>query len=241
MCRMILAHGRFSAAAIVDAAIAMSTGRTADHEGPTQCHPNGWGAVFRDPRAPHGLAVHRDVRPIEQSAPESIVPRIDTTFLVLHVRHATLARNQGLACTHPLARQGPRGPLYFLHNGFLPTVYRRLGRERSEFDSAEYLEYLLPEGEGILDVDAARARLRDIPPGGTSANAILVSPRHAHVIHWTPEDTPYPRYFSMHRLSSRDSTVIASEIVPTLAPRASWEPLAPQSILRIEIQGAESK
>ncbi|WP_437957467.1 class II glutamine amidotransferase [Sorangium sp. So ce119] len=235
MCRLILAHGRFSTVALLDAAVAMSTGRTAEHEGPTRRHPNGWGAVFRDPRAPHGLAVHRDVRPIEHSVGESIVPRVDTDFLVVHVRHATLARNQGIGCTHPIARHGARGPFYFLHNGFMPTVYQRLGRERSEFDSAEYLDYLLPEGEEALDVDAATARLRDIPHGGTSANAILVSPRRAHVIHWTPEDTPYPRYFAMHRLALRDCTVIASEIIPALAPRERWEPLPPRDIVQIEI------
>jgi|HubBroStandDraft_6_1064221.scaffolds.fasta_scaffold906316_2 predicted glutamine amidotransferase len=239
MCRIILAAGRFSASAILDAAVSMSAGRTADHEGPTRQHPNGWGAVWRDPRAPYGLAVHRDVRRIVDSLDASPLRSVETDFLVVHVRHATLARNQGIDCTHPLARICASGPRYFLHNGFMPTVCQRLGRDRSEFDSAEYFEYLVPDGEGAFDADAALSRLRAIPPGGTSANAVLVSRTEAHVIHWTPEDTPFPRYFSMHRLAGEGCTVISSEVVPELAPRGRWAPLNQRQILRIPITQAE--
>src|SRR5690349_5542481 len=99
MCRIILAHGRFRAAAVLEAAVAMSTGRTADYEGPARRHVDGWGAIWRDPRAPNGLAVHRDVRPIEASAGESVLPRVETDFMAVHVRHATLAENRGMAYT----------------------------------------------------------------------------------------------------------------------------------------------
>jgi glutamine amidotransferase len=140
MCRLILAKGKFSSARILDAAIAMSCGRTADHEGPIQRHPNGGGATWR-----HGgrLAIHRDVRSIEDSAGASPVSDLTTDFLAVHVRHATLARNHGAEFTHPLEYAHVERSWYLLHNGFLPTIYQRLGKDRSEFDSAEYLEYLM--------------------------------------------------------------------------------------------------
>ncbi|WP_437913553.1 class II glutamine amidotransferase [Sorangium sp. So ce302] len=233
MCRLILAKGRFSSSAILDAAIMMSSGQTADHEGPTQQHPNGWGAVWRDPGG--GLSIHRDPRRINDTADESPLRGVETDLLAVHVRHATLARNQGLQCTHPLARPGAKGPWYLLHNGFLPTVHQRLGKERSEFDSAEYLEYLVPENAHTLDIDAALSKLRAIPPGGTSANAILMNAEWAYVIHWTPQEVPYRRYFSMHQLALEDCTIYASEIIPALAPRERWAPLPQRHIVPIKL------
>jgi len=228
MCRLIVAHGRFSSAQVFDAALGMSCGRTADHDGPIQRHPNGWGAVWRDGGR---TLCHRDPRAIEAAAAEPTpIRELTTQFLAIHVRHATLARNQGLACTHPLHYAAAGAPWYVLHNGFLPTVHQRLGRSSSEFDSAEYLEYLVHDAGPRLDLDATRDKLRAIPPGGSSANAILVGPECAYLIHWTPEDTPYPRYFTMHRLDAGDCTIIASEVLPAFAPRERWQAMPPRTI-----------
>jgi glutamine amidotransferase len=205
----------------------MSCGRTADHEGPTQHHPNGWGAVWSEGGR---IAYHRDVRAIADSADQSPIRDLTTSFLAVHVRHATLARNHGAECTHPLERVVAGRTWYLLHNGFLPTIHQVIGLERSEFDSAEYFEYLLRDAGRELDFAATTAKLRAIPPGGTSANAFLVNDERVYVIHWTPEDTKYPRYFTMHRLDLDDCTVIASEIIPALAPHARWRPLEARSI-----------
>jgi predicted glutamine amidotransferase len=232
MCRLILATGEFSSAQVLDAAIAMSCGRTANHDGPTQRHLDGWGAVWR-----HGdrLAIHRDARSIEDSADASPVRALTTRFLAVHVRYATQGSGIGAAYTHPLPHVQPGRSWYLLHNGTLPTLYQRLGKSCSEFDSAEYLEYLMRDAAAPLDLEAARAKLHAIPPGGTSANAFLITDDCAYVIHWTPEDSRHPRYFTMYRLDTDRCTIIASEIVESLAPSERWRPLPARTIQPIQL------
>ncbi|WP_412538231.1 hypothetical protein R8Z50_20470 [Longispora sp. K20-0274] len=235
MCRLILARGTFKVADVLGAAVAMATGQTADHDGPITCHPNGWGAIWR---TPDGFGTHRDVRPIGDSADDSPLVGLDTDFLAVHARHATLPRNHGLACTHPLERHDPDGTWYFMHNGFMPTVYGLLGLEESAFDSAEYFDYAVPPGAATPDGSTLLERLAAIPPGGNSGNAIAVGPDRARVIHWSPEPIGLPRYFTMHRLEQPGLLVIASEIVPALAGAEHWRPVPAQSILDIPLPGA---
>ncbi|MBY8885137.1 hypothetical protein K7472_09810 [Streptomyces sp. PTM05] len=237
MCRLILATGRFDAGDILDAAVDMSCGRTADHDGPTNVHPNGWGAVWRQHDAPHGLAVHRDVRPLGESAEDSPIRGVETDFLAVHARHATLPRNQGLRCTHPLERGGAY-PWYFMHNGFLPTVHQLLGMAESEFDSGEYFDYIVPRDTRELDEASTLRLLAAIPQGGSSGNAIAVSPDHAYVIHWTTPGTAAQRYFRMHTVTTERFRVVASEVVPSLAPPEQWRPLEPGLLLRVPLAPA---
>lgn len=237
MCRLIMASGLFSSAEILRAAEDMSCGRTADHDGPTNVHPNGWGAVWREAGLADGIAFHRDVRPLTESAAESPVPAVTTDFLAVHARHATLARNHGPEFTHPLLRAGET-PWFFMHNGFLPTVYRNLGLPESQFDSMEYFDYIVPEGSRELNEAETLKRLGAIPAGGSSGNAIAVSPRAAHVIHWTTPGTTSPRYFRMHRLTTPDCTVISSEVLPALGPADAWEPLPPDTLTKIPLSPA---
>jgi glutamine amidotransferase len=238
MCRLILAVGRFRASDVLDAAVAMSTGRTADHDGPIQVHPNGWGAVWRSPDAAHGLAAYRDVRPLdEQSLADSPLPGIATDFLAVHSRHATLERNSGLDCTHPLYRDGAT-PWYFMHNGFLPTVHRNLGLPASEFDSREYFDWIVPAGAEGLDERASLERLAAIEPGGSSGNAIAVNPRAAYLIHWTPPAVRTPRYFAMQSWQTPESTVVASEVIPGLAERGLWRPVPQGRVLEFPLPQA---
>jgi glutamine amidotransferase len=238
MCRLILARGDFRTNDIVDAALAMSTGVTADHEGPIRVHPNGWGAVWREPAVEGGLGIHRDVRSMADSVHESPVRSVRSDFLTIHTRHATLQRNAGLQFTHPLERIEDGFTWYFMHNGFLPTVYQRLGLPRSEFDSAEYFQYIVPRGSMTIGEDETRLRLRAITPGGTSGNSVAVNRECAYVIHWTSEPNRFPRFFGMHRLARPDLLVVSSEIIPSLAAPAEWEPLKPEQILDISLNAA---
>ena len=119
MCRHIMAVGRSGAAAVLDAAVAMSAGRTADHDGRVRVHPNGWGALRRTPDG--ALAVHREVKPLFETWYDSPVAGLEKTLLAVHSRHATLPKNRGLEFTHPLTRPGDV-PWYFMHNGFLPDL-----------------------------------------------------------------------------------------------------------------------
>lgn len=239
MCRLILAQGHFPARAILDAAVAMSCGRTADHDGPTNVHPNGWGAVWHEEGATHGLGIHRDTRPLGESWQDSPVGDLSTGLLAIHARHATLPRNHGLRFTHPLYRDGDP-PWYFMHNGFLPTVHQLLGMESSDFDSLEYFDHVVPAGAGSLDVQQTLRLLNAIPPGGSSGNAIAINPHTAYVIHWTSPGATAPRYFGMHRLRTPDMTVVASEVIPDLAPATQWEPLEPGSVHAFRVAPTET-
>ncbi len=228
MCRLILAHGSFDPARIVAAAVEMSCGVTANHDNATKVHAHGWGAVWRDP-ATGALQVHRDTRPLADSVADSPVGGAPTDFLAIHARNATLPAQQGIRFTHPLKRPGD--DWYFMHNGYLPTVHQLLGRPGSVFDSAEYFDYVIEPGTLALDEKTTLAKLRAIPPGGMSGNAIAVHPRHAHLIHWSPPDTRTPRFFDMQRLSLPGAQVVASELLPSLAPPGRWRPVPPDTVM----------
>jgi len=231
MCRLIVATGTFDAGDIVEGAVAMAAGRTADHDSSLVVHPDGWGAVWRDPASPSGLAVLRDARPATERARDSGLAAIRTDFLAIHVRRAINPATTGGRFTHPLER--PADGWYFMHNGSLPTVHQLLGLERSTFDSAEYFDYLIPAGARALEESETLARLRAIPPGGNSGNAVAVRRDRAYVIHWRVVREVWPRYFTMHELVEPGRRIIASEVIPALAPAERWRPLPPDSVTEL--------
>ncbi len=235
MCRVIVASGTFDAGAIVEAAVAMAAGQTANHDSSFVVHPHGWGAVWRDPASPHGLSALRDVRPATETALDSGLAAITTDFLAIHVRHASSPITRGLEFTHPLQR--PADGWYFMHNGFAPTVHRLLGLPCSSFDSAEYFEYLVPAGAQALEPRETLARLRAIPPGGNPGNVVAVSRDRAYVVHWRP-GTGSPRYFTMHELVEPGRRIIASDVIPSLAPADRWRPVPPETVLELRLGGS---
>lgn len=181
MCRFINACGCFDSVAVLDAALGMSTGVAALGVVPTRVHPNGWGAVRRT--AEGALATHQNHRSLAESLEHAGLDALGTDMLAVHVRYATLPDRIGPRFTHPLERLDDSGPWYFMHNGFPPTVCQSLGLSASAFNFAEYFDHLLPRGEERLDIDRTLARLRAIPPGGTSGNAVLLDPRQGCVVH----------------------------------------------------------
>jgi hypothetical protein len=72
-----------------------------------------------------------------------------------------------------------------------------------------------------------------MPPGGNSANAFAVRRGRAYVIHWTAPGNSTPRYFTFYRFAEPGLQVVASEVVPSLAPADRWEPLPPDSVTEI--------
>ena len=229
MCRMIMATGLFDTPDIVAAAAAMSVGETADHDNKTTAHTHGWGAVWRNDAGE--LSVFRDARPFAESVHESGIATTSTDFLAIHVRNATLPSQRGIEFTHPLSR--PDDDWYFMHNGYLPAAHQRLGLPRSEFDTLEYFDCLLPPGTTKLAEAEVLDVLRSIDAKATSGNAIAVGPDRAYLVHWSPPDTPTPRFFAMHELVESGMRIVSSEVIPGLAPRNRWTTLAPDCLVEI--------
>jgi hypothetical protein len=164
---------------------------------------------------------------------------LKTDFLAVHVRNATLPDKQGLPFTHPLTRAAD--DWHFMHNGYMPTVHQLLGMARSEFDSAEYFDYLIPPGTTALAEDVMIARLQAVPPGGsTSGNAIAVHRSEAAVVHWSPRGTPTPRFFTLFEFATPEVRVISSERAPSLAEPPQWQELAPGLVLIIPFSTGET-
>lgn len=232
MCRMILATGTFDPRRIVDAAVSMATGSTADHEAWFPDHPNGWGAIWHDPTTSTRISALRDIRPIADSERRSELSSLKTGFLAIHVRRAMPPTLIGLEFTHPLQREAD--DWLFMHNGSQPTVHRMLGRSESVFDSAEYFDYLVPACATELEPDETVRRLQEIPePGGNSGNAIAAREDRAYLIHWRSPNDTWPNYFTMQELRTPKARIISSEVIPWLAPRREWQPVAPQSVLEL--------
>lgn len=238
MCRMIMASGDFDVAKIMAAAVAMSRGESADHDNATVRHCHGWGAIWRNVRT-GDLGIHRDTRPAWQGIPSSGLTKQPMDFLAIHVRNATLKAQEGAGFTHPLSRPGD--DWHFMHNGYMPTVHQLLGLQRSEFDSAEYFDYLIPPGTAALREEDVLHRLRAIPPGSsTSGNAIAVRRDGASIVHWSPRTTPTPRFFTLHEYATPEVRIIASERVPALANLSMWQGLPPESVLNIPFPSREA-
>lgn len=231
MCRLILATGTFDPNEIVAGAVAMAAGQTANHESSIRNHPDGWGGIWSDQRSATGLSVMRDARTAGASALDSGLGSIETNFLAIHVRSASYPTTRGLEYTHPLER--PVDGWYFMHNGSLPTVYQKLGLERSTFDSAEYFDYLVPTGAVRLDLQATRDRLMRIPAGGNSANAFAMCQDRAYVINWQTNPDLWPQYFTMHQLIEPARRIVSSEIIPAIAPARYWQAVPPGTLMEL--------
>ena len=128
-----------------------------------------------------------------------------------------------------------------MHNGYLPTVHVPLGFDHSAFDSREYLDYVVDPDSDRLDEAEVLGKLDAMPPGGTSGNAIAVNRERAYVVCWTPADTRTPRYYAMQLLRTSDRLVIASEVVPALAPATRWEPLPRRCVLGFPVEDGHAR
>lgn len=228
MCRMIMALGKIDPLQILEAAILMSEGKTAATANQIQCHPNGWGMVWNE-KDTAGLSVFRHQEPISQSivhAPAAL----NTSFLAVHVRHATLPHTLGLNFTHPVTADYTEVPWYMFHNGFLPTAYEQIGLESSSFDSQEYFNYIIPAKGDRLDKDDIIKKLHLLKPVGTSANAIIINEKRVYVVNWSMSSVSSNPYYALYKTTVGDALYIASEIQPLIAGASQWQKMVPSIV-----------
>lgn len=229
MCRMILAKGKFLSKDIFRAAVEMCEGITANHTNPIKKHPNGWGALWLH----NGEIV--TLRSSGYLSDEvSSIPNIETDFLAIHVRHATLDKNTGLDFSHPLNN---KRSWYGMHNGFLPTVHKLLGMKESIFDSAEYFNYLINDVDDFsLTKELLKSKIDHIEHGGTSGNIFLINREKAYVWQWYPEGAVHPTYFTMHINEGENATYVSSEVIPWLGMAGEWHPINNYDLIAINLK-----
>lgn len=230
MCRMILALGEFEITQVVDAAIAMSLGKTSVKNAPSLTHQDGWGMIWHNPNSPEKLHCSRQNKAIITSFDGTQFENFSTNFLAIHVRHASLPQCNGLQHTHPLHENRSGIPWYLMHNGFLPTVHKQLQLPDSSFDTKEYFDYIIPANGEELDKESTIEKLKNLPGEGSTANAIIVNPRKVYVVHWHQPNIKQKEYYTLHVARVGKALYIASEIQPDLAPPEKWEALPIGSI-----------
>ncbi|MCW2239652.1 class II glutamine amidotransferase [Azospirillum canadense] len=236
MCRLLLAQGDFTASAVFHAAALMAGGGGAKHDGPIRVHPDGWGMAAYD-RGRAGWSIHRSTHPIFDTDLSRMPAVGKPELLLVHSRHATRLATKGLEFTHPVEEVHQDRHWHLMHNGYLPTTAFALGRDQSRFDSREYLELLLRCTEGSrLDPETVLASLGSLEPPGSSANAFLFNDEHLYVIHWSFRSHRYPHYVTLWSAGHKGASFISSEILETLAPRASWKQLAQSLLIEIPLK-----
>ncbi len=222
MCRMIAARGNFDPDAVFLACQMMSCGQSAEHESPGQQHPDGWGAMWADGR--EGVQIHRSLAHVQVDASPRFRGR--PVFLALHARQATLKENAGFRFAHPLAGGEAAQECYLMHNGYLPTVHKRLGLTESEFDSEEYFSFLLAN-EHLLEDRAALTREMDaLEEGSRGGNMFLLKGAEQLTTYvWHPQGSPFTDFLTMWRWVGADAEIISSERHVHLAPLDEWRPV----------------
>ena len=231
---MILAHGSFDPIEILNGAIEMSEGRTACHNNPIRCHRDGWGVLLHHPREKKAWSIYRSTSPLSESEINTQIIEKPCDLMIVHARHATLSKNIGINFSHPLFRAGTPD-WYFFHNGYLPTVYRKLGMQESNFDSREYFDYLVGKDDHSLENISVIDRLEAIEAGGTAGNAFAVSTNQAYAICWFPRDSKFPDFYTMWSRESETATVISSEIVPVSGFNRNWQPMTRGAIVELQL------
>ena len=227
MCRQLIARGDFDPREIFRLCGRMSQGNYADHEGPIKVHPNGWGAVWAQRGEARGCKTLRSLDALtEQSDPLGLA-EADPVILGLHARHATLEKNLGYQFTHPISRTRGKTTWHLMHNGFLPTVFEKLGMDASNFDSEEYLHYVVNEDGGFPEDHELNERMETLSKGGSSGNAFFFTDaRRVCIYNWYPEDSPFPTYFTLFHWQGPGQEIISSERIPEVAPIEDWVPLS---------------
>ncbi|MBV9998622.1 MAG: hypothetical protein JO015_05855 [Verrucomicrobia bacterium] len=230
---MIAAVGRFDAASIADAAVAMSQGRTAAHEFPDRRHFDGWGAVYLD--AQDRLGCIRDEAPISTNRADPRLTAARGRLLAVHTRAASVKSKTGISYVHPVEGAVAGRTAYFFHNGYAPDIFRELGYESSLWDSRELFEWLIPAFEAADRQTALNEQLKKLPANTTSANFMLVEPTGLTVCNWFAEPSPSPKYFTMHLTRSEETLFIASDPVIELAQATRWEAVGNRTIMTFSL------
>lgn len=216
MCRMFVAVGDVEMSPLVDALIAMASGKALKHG-------DGWGAAWRSGR---GWKLVRSVKPCYADESINELRTVSSGLVIMHARKASPGYAVALENTHPFKQ----GSWIFCHNGEV--------KGKLDFDAkfklkgntdSERLFYLilsnLEKGKEVASIRSALGELKDY--NGT--DFILSSLKKVYVVVKFTED---PGYFSMHLGEKNGLVVVSSEVLPGLGMR--WTSLQDGSIVEID-------
>jgi glutamine amidotransferase len=230
---MILAQGNFSTSAVFQAAAGMSKGVTANHDCPVKEHPDGWGSLWIEQGE---VKTIRSSKWLAEEVDSFNFDHGNSPILAIHARHSTLPKNRGESFSHPIQKSTNAETWYIMHNGYLPTAYKKLGMNCSIFDSSEYLEYIInTQPQLSLSGKMLNSKIAHLDPGGSAANAFFMNNKVAFAYQRFPTNSPFPLYFTMSICVLDDVTYISSEVIPTLAPKTSWRPLKNGELIKLDI------
>ncbi len=226
MCRMVFATGEFEAASVIDGAILMAADRNERHEeNATKVlrHADGWGLCYLNKNQ---LITFRSVKPIFEDSTIDQFRSLKTNLLVVHARHGTRGLNDPKN-VHPFEYRDDQQQLVFFHNG---TVRDRLTYDtrfepKGETDSERLFYYLISEnGKNITEIFLRKKleQLRDF----SSANFVLTTGSKTYIANWF---TINPNYYTMKMFKSKNTLVVASEILPSFE-KSGWQKLSNQFV-----------
>jgi predicted glutamine amidotransferase len=233
MCRLILAIGKFKSKDIAVAATEMCLGLHTNVRAPIHRHPHGWGAIWLDSASPPQLKLHRSGADLASDSGRSMIEQLDTHFLAMHARFASVSENAGVAYAHPITRPGPV-TWHIMHNGFLPTVHEQLGHPCSTFDSLEYLEYATRCTSAHLCRPNLVRKLERLRAGGTAGNAFFINNSRAYAFQWFPKESENASFYTMYVHATSSRTIVSSEPISALGAVSTWRPLQSGDLLRFE-------
>jgi glutamine amidotransferase len=215
MCRMLVAVGDVGMSPLVDALVAMASGKALKHG-------DGWGAAWR---AGRGWKLVRSVKPCYEDEKIVGLGTVKSDLAVMHARKASRGA-VSLENTHPFKQ----GSWIFCHNGEVKDEMELDAKfkPKGDTDSERLFYYILSsleEGKEVASIRNALDGLKDY----NGADFILSNMKKVYVVIKFTED---PSYFSMHLGEKNGSVVVSSEVLPGLGMR--WTSLPDGSIVEID-------
>jgi len=217
MCRMLVAVGDIEMSPLVDALIAMASGKALKHG-------DGWGAAWRSSRS---WKLVRSVKPCYEDEKIGELRTVKSDLTIMHARKASPGYAVTLENTHPFKQ----GSWIFCHNGDVKDelAFASKFKLNGGTDSERLFYFILSKLEKGNEVSSIRNALSGLKDY-TAADLILANPKKVYVV---VKFSKEPDYYTMHLGEKNGLVVVSSEVLP--GPGMRWTLLPDGSIVEIDV------